>query len=129
MSETGSFRLPPPRASAVAPPTPPHHGAPLADPHPPHPPARQRDLDPARQRDPDTVTAPYTARNPRETAPVPTPPPAHAPTSPPVPARPQHRAARRRRRRSGGPPARVAVPVLLLALVCYAVGFWALARL
>ncbi|GGZ54147.1 MULTISPECIES: serine/threonine-protein kinase [Streptomyces rochei group] len=134
MSETGSFRLPPPRASAAAPPTPPHHGAPLADPHPP---ARQRDLDPARQRDPntarqrdpDTVTAPYTARNPRETAPVPTPPPAHAPTSPPVPARPQHRAARRRRRRSGGPPARVAVPVLLLALVCYAVGFWALARL
>ncbi|MEU5677200.1 serine/threonine-protein kinase [Streptomyces rochei] len=129
MSETGSFRLPPPRASAAAPPAPPHHGAPLADPHPPHPSARQRDLDPARQRDPDTVTAPYTARNPRETAPVPTPPPAHAPTSPPVPARPQHRAARRRRRRSGGPPARVAVPVLLLALVCYAVGFWALARL
>ncbi|PVD03851.1 serine/threonine-protein kinase [Streptomyces sp. CS207] len=129
MSETGSFRLPPPRASAAAPPAPPHHGAPLADPHPPHPPARQRDLDPARQRDPDTVTAPYTARNPRETAPVSTPPPAHAPTSPPVPARPQHRAARRRRRRSGGPPARVAVPVLLLALVCYAVGFWALARL
>ncbi|CAL9303633.1 Serine_threonine-protein kinase PknD [Streptomyces sp. SudanB135_2055] len=129
MSETGSFRLPPPRASAAAPPAPPHHGAPLADPHPPHPPARQRDLDPARQRDPDTVTAPYTARNPRETAPVPTPPPAHAPTSPPVPARPQHRAARRRRRRSGGPPARVAVPLLLLALVCYAVGFWALARL
>ncbi|MFE6651508.1 protein kinase [Streptomyces rochei] len=129
MSETGSFRLPPPRASAVAPPTPPHHGAPLADPHPPHPPARQRDPNTAPQRDPDTVTAPYTARNPRETAPVPTPPPAHAPTSPPVPARPQHRAARRRRRRSGGPPARVAVPLLLLALVCYAVGFWALARL
>ncbi|MBU8550754.1 protein kinase [Streptomyces sp. Babs14] len=129
MSETDSFRLPPPRASAAAPPAPPHHGAPLADPHPPHPSARQRDPDPPRQRDPDTVTAPYTARNPRETAPVPTPPPAHAPTSPPVPARPQHRAARRRRRRSGGPPARVAVPVLLLALVCYAVGFWALARL
>ncbi|MFJ2699799.1 protein kinase [Streptomyces rochei] len=129
MSETGSFRLPPPRASAAAPPTPPHHGAPLADPHPPHPPARQRDPDPAPQRDPDTVTAPYTARNPRETAPVPTPPPAHAPTSPPVPARPQHRAARRRRRRSAGPPARVAVPLLLLALVCYAVGFWALGRL
>ncbi|MGY4277237.1 serine/threonine protein kinase [Streptomyces sp. M18.1] len=134
MSETGSFRLPPPPASAAAPPTPPHHGAPLADPHPPAwqrdpDPARQRDPDTAPQRDPDTVTAPYTARNPRETAPVPTPPPAHAPTSPPVPARPQHRAARRRRRRSGGPPARVAVPVLLLALVCYAVGFWALARL
>ncbi|MGI5278165.1 protein kinase domain-containing protein [Streptomyces rochei] len=137
MSETGSFRLPPPRASAAAPPTPPHHGAPLADPHPPHPPAwqrdpdpaRQRDPDPARQRDPDTVTAPYTARNPRETAPVSTPPPAHAPAPAPVPARPQHRAARRRRRRSAGPPARVAVPVLLLALVCYAVGFWALARL
>ncbi|RSN35435.1 serine/threonine protein kinase, partial [Streptomyces sp. WAC 04229] len=55
----------------------------------------------------DTPTASYTARNPQ------------------VPA--QHRATRRRRR--PGPPAAVAVPVLLLALACYAVGFWALTRL
>ncbi|MET7574723.1 serine/threonine-protein kinase [Streptomyces sp. NPDC005492] len=43
-----------------------------------------------------------------------------------VPQVPQHRARRARRR--PGPPARVAIPVLLLALVCYGVGFWALTR-
>jgi hypothetical protein len=42
----------------------------------------------------------------------------------PGPVRHGRRAARR-----PGPPARIAVPVLLLALVCYAVGFWALARI
>ncbi|WP_406457623.1 protein kinase [Streptomyces sp. NBC_01622] len=46
------------------------------------------------------------------------------PSAPPVP---QHRAGRRARRRPG-PPAKVAIPVLLLALACYAVGFWALTR-
>ncbi len=48
-----------------------------------------------------------------------------------VPAQPQpvarHRARRARRR--PGPPAAVTVPVLLLALVCFAVGFWALTRI
>lgn len=44
------------------------------------------------------------------------------------PAGPQrrHRAARPARR--SGPPAKVAIPLLLLALACYAVGFWALTR-
>jgi hypothetical protein len=28
-----------------------------------------------------------------------------------------------------GPPAKVAVPVLLLALACFAVGFWALTQI
>ncbi|MGW5327551.1 protein kinase domain-containing protein [Streptomyces sp. NPDC004014] len=37
------------------------------------------------------------------------------------------RRARRGIRRPG-PPAKVAIPILLLALACYAVGFWALAR-
>jgi serine/threonine-protein kinase len=46
--------------------------------------------------------------------------------SPAAPAAPRHRATRRRRT---GPPAAVTVPVLLLALICYAVGFWALSRL
>ncbi|MFY1677830.1 protein kinase domain-containing protein [Streptomyces sp. WMMC905] len=43
-------------------------------------------------------------------------------------ARPQrhHRATRVRR---PGPPARLAAPLLLVALVCYGVGFWALARI
>ncbi|MGW2516020.1 protein kinase domain-containing protein [Streptomyces sp. NPDC001617] len=41
----------------------------------------------------------------------------------------------RRNRRTGhharrpGPPAKVAIPLLLLALACYAVGFWALTRI
>jgi hypothetical protein len=41
---------------------------------------------------------------------------------------PQHRGRRRRQRRPG-PPAKVAIPVLFLALACYAVGFWALFRI
>ncbi|WP_030805972.1 serine/threonine-protein kinase [Streptomyces sp. NRRL F-2799] len=65
----------------------------------------------------DPHTAAYTARDPR------TPPPVH-PTE--TPRTPSHRARSRPR---PGPSAKVAVPVLLLALVCYAVGFWALTRL
>ncbi|MFD4556644.1 serine/threonine-protein kinase [Streptomyces sp. NPDC058469] len=61
----------------------------------------------------DPSTASYTAQVPQ----VP-------PSAPPVP---QHRGRRARRR--PGPPAKVAIPVLLLALACYAVGFWALTRI
>ncbi|MGY0068496.1 protein kinase domain-containing protein [Streptomyces sp. QTS137] len=51
-------------------------------------------------------------------------------TEAPLPGRagPRHGAGSRRRRRPG-PPARVAVPLLFLALACYAVGFWALTRI
>ncbi|MER7486722.1 protein kinase [Streptomyces sp. NPDC126497] len=139
MSDTGSFPLPPPRtataSSPVTPPQPPGqapqapvrapHGAwrqptdtaPYASPHDPthrlRPPSR-----PAGR--PDASTAEYTARP----APVPSPGeavPRHGSTAP--------RTHRRRARRPGGPPAKAAVPLLLLALVCYAVGFWALTRL
>ncbi|MFF9085780.1 serine/threonine-protein kinase [Streptomyces sp. NPDC014991] len=92
LSDTGSFRLPPPR-------------------QPPAPDPRA-----------GSGTAAYTARNSR------TPPR----TPPPVPAAAAPSARRHRGRRAArrpGPPARVALPVLLLALVCYAVGFWALTRL
>ncbi|MFE2531892.1 protein kinase [Streptomyces sp. NPDC059371] len=57
-------------------------------------------------------TASYTARSvqvPPETA-----------------ARPEHR--RRHTRPRPGPPAAVAMPMLLLALACFAVGFWALTQ-
>ncbi|MGI5393898.1 serine/threonine protein kinase [Streptomyces sp. CA-251251] len=128
MSETGSFRLPPPQATVTSPSAP----APRPQPHPlphsqpsapssvgpdgprygaaayPSPPAPART--PSAPQRTDSPTASYTARTPQA------PPPA------------QHRAHRRRRRRTG-PPARVAVPLLLLALACYAVGFWALSRL
>ncbi|MEV6051532.1 protein kinase [Streptomyces sp. NPDC052107] len=67
----------------------------------------------------DASTASYTAQD----AQVPSP----AQPFSGVPA--QGRAARRaRRNRRPGPPAKVAIPILLLALACYAVGFWALTR-
>lgn len=49
----------------------------------------------------------------------------------PVPEapRPSRRRSRRKAKHRPGPPAKVAVPLLLLALACFAVGFWALARL
>ncbi|MFD7991664.1 serine/threonine-protein kinase [Streptomyces mexicanus] len=56
-------------------------------------------------------TVAYTAQDPRDAA---------------APRRSRRGALRRRR---PGPPARVAIALLLLALACYAVGFWALARM
>ncbi|MFJ3231390.1 serine/threonine protein kinase [Streptomyces sp. NPDC086787] len=58
---------------------------------------------------PTVPTASYTAQDP--------------PLPVPVPSR-----RSRRRLRRAGPPVKAVVPVLLLALACYAVGFWALAR-
>ncbi|MEV5866037.1 protein kinase [Streptomyces tendae] len=144
MSETGSFHLPPPQptttsqststADPAQPPTqqraftgaPKHlpHRLPQPQPHPqpqnsppdgtpyrtPHgPPLPAQALAPSPPQRSDVPTAAYTARNPRSAAPA------------------QHRGGRRRRR--PGPPARVALPLLLLALACYAVGFWALTRI
>ncbi|MFI1375765.1 protein kinase [Streptomyces longwoodensis] len=136
MSDTGSFHLPPPQQRAPHPPppqeraphsAPPHEQAPYSAPHqegaphpvgPPHtPPAPppQSVQEPTHTYvlpRPDPATASYTTEDPR-----------------PV-AAPGRRAGRHGRRVSRpGPPARIAVPVLLLALVCYAVGFWALARI
>jgi eukaryotic-like serine/threonine-protein kinase len=70
-------------------------------------------------------TTAYTAHAPLLPAPPPGPVPGPSPASA-APTQARHRAARRRR---SGPPAKVAIPLLLLALVCYAVGFWALSRL
>ncbi|MFF3765996.1 protein kinase [Streptomyces sp. NPDC001922] len=58
-----------------------------------------------------TPTRPYTAGSPQ----VPAPPPASSAASPAL--APQRRP---------GPPPKVAVPVLALALLCFAVGIWAL---
>ncbi|MFH9572399.1 protein kinase [Streptomyces sp. NPDC017454] len=121
MSETGSFHLPPPQTHVASPPVPgpqshaqapAFQGSPRYRPPYPPPPAEALTSPPPQQRV-DVPTASYTARSPR--------------TAPPARAYRQHRAARRRRR--PGPPARVAVPLLLLALACYAVGFWALTRI
>ncbi|WP_073222908.1 serine/threonine protein kinase [Streptomyces sp. NBRC 110465] len=80
--------------------------------------------DPSRQaasgvpNDP-SATRPYTAQQhpqQQQFPPVPAPPVQHAAPQP---------AARRTR---PGPPPKVAVPVLVVALICFAVGFWALTQ-
>ncbi|MFI2431622.1 serine/threonine-protein kinase [Streptomyces sp. NPDC018693] len=119
MSDTGSFHLPPPQQQ----PTPQHHQQPHHQPQQPNPTRHSSPYlptttyaPPVREPRIDTSTASYTAQD----AQVPTP----APAISHHPAPHGHRRTRR-----PGPPAKIAVPLLLLALACYAVGFWALSRL
>ncbi|MEV6541119.1 serine/threonine-protein kinase [Streptomyces sp. NPDC051665] len=136
MSDTGSFHLPPPQApygqrtdqaqaeqehQAPHQTVQPHEGGQYQPPMSPSPQYSSQYSSPhdlthvlsSPQPRADPSTASYTAQVPQ----VP-------PSAPPVP---QHRGRRARRR--PGPPARVAIPILLLALACYAVGFWALTRI
>ncbi|MFJ2397506.1 protein kinase [Streptomyces sp. NPDC087843] len=155
MSDTGSFHLPPPRAAA---PDAPPQARPQPRPQPHNSPPRQaqpqlrhawhetqrRPVPGHPWRPPEQPPTPPTTVN------VPSTPPGYAQpfdlrSGPlPVPQRPadptvvvqqhahgpagSHRAVSRRTARPG-PPARVAVPLLLLALACLAVGFWALTRI
>ncbi|TLQ44840.1 serine/threonine-protein kinase [Streptomyces marianii] len=137
-SETGSFHLPPPpqrlapsragdlpSASAPqgtpGPPVPTHAGQPHGH-QPPAPDFAQAPTAAVPHEQP--LTRQYTGHGPQvpgQAHPVPYAPlhaPAHAPSSVPLPT------ARKR----PGPPQRVVVPVLLVALVCFAVGIWALAQ-
>ncbi|MFF0012806.1 protein kinase [Streptomyces sp. NPDC005374] len=129
MPDTGSFHLPPPQH-----PTPPER---QEQPHR-HRPQTQAYSSYASPHDPTPPThvlpspQPPAARFPtRAPTPIPHQPRADASTasytarSPQVP--PPGRAISRARR--SGPPARVAIPLLLLALACYAVGFWALTQI
>ncbi|MEU1849329.1 protein kinase [Streptomyces sp. NPDC019990] len=140
MSDTGSFHLPPPQAAVTSSPTPGRpdhtqfHGRDQQAPYSPFdrtrpllpapqlPPAHpdglgySQPLPPAAQHRADASTASYTTPSPEI---------ARAPSSGRGASR--HRAQRPARR--SGPPAKVAVPLLFLALACYAVGFWALAQL
>lgn len=115
VEETGSFRLPPPAprplATAPTPPTP----------------ATQAPVTPA-------PTRPYTATATGAGAAVAAPAAALAPPVPPPPAvapavapavTAAHAATQAPARRPG-PPARVVVPMLLVAALCLAFGFWAL---
>ncbi|MEU4463244.1 protein kinase [Streptomyces sp. NPDC024017] len=131
MSDTGSFHLPPPQTTVTSSPTPgqshpapahaPHQQAPVSpydtthrlSPAQPLPPVYSGPpLPPAEQYRTDASTASYTTRTPQ---------------APPIGQTPsRHRAQRPVR---PGPPAKVAVPLLLLALACYAVGFWALTHI
>ncbi|WP_329456857.1 serine/threonine-protein kinase [Streptomyces sp. NBC_01497] len=99
LSDTGSFHLPPPVPvpAPVLAPAPPHAGHPAPLPNEPYAPYEP------------LAAHPYTP-------------------TPLAPERPAARTAARSHAaaRRPGPPARVAVPVLLLALACFAVGIWAL---
>ncbi|MFD0209456.1 serine/threonine-protein kinase [Streptomyces hirsutus] len=158
LSDTGSFHLPPPQAPTPSPspaPAPPRHAhtppaqpqAPLPaqsrTPGLPQPPysaqpqvAHAGHVSPVSPHDP---THPLRSSLPRPSA---RPRPVSHRADPSTAeytagvhgapsqgrAGPRHGGGSRRRRRPG-PPARVAVPLLLLALACYAVGFWALTRI
>ncbi|MGW1268065.1 protein kinase domain-containing protein [Streptomyces sp. NPDC002491] len=157
MSDTGSFPLPPPQpttgsfpsapgsaqASAQSPaprpsghtpstgsPTPSHHQPPYQAYQPYRPMYESTFALPTREPRADTSsTASYTARDSRSPQHIPHPqhtPAASAESPASRTGRRGHRAARRGR---PGPPVKVTVPLLLLALACYAVGFWALARI
>ncbi|MFI2201948.1 serine/threonine-protein kinase [Streptomyces sp. NPDC020192] len=136
LSDTGSFRLPPPQGTSTPTPIPTPAPAPAPEPYvSPHTPADPPPpaYPPARLPSPTphplapwhagpvpgepSLTASYTTRDPQ-------------PPALPVPPVPAHgrRGRRARRQRRPGPPAKAVIPILLLALACYAVGFWALAR-
>lgn len=144
VSDTGSFHLPPPRPedSRSQPSTPrehqaqPHHYHPQAQGQPYRPaPAHSAHVSPHDPTPPTHVLPPAQPRVPRFPTQAPTPVP-HQPhadastasytaQSPQVPP-PAPSLSRARR---GGPTAKVAIPLLLLALTCYAVGFWALTQI
>ncbi|MFI6860318.1 serine/threonine protein kinase [Streptomyces sp. NPDC050421] len=123
MSETGSFLLPPPPQHTA--PTPPPFPS-SAQPATPHPATHTTAPFPAAVPDhsqaptaavqhEQALTRAYTAQHPQ--APVAA---SHAPS--PAPA------AGNAPRTRPGPPPKVAVPVLLVALICFAVGIWALTQ-
>ncbi|MEV0370282.1 serine/threonine-protein kinase [Streptomyces sp. NPDC050636] len=144
MSETGSFQLAPPERSGPVPQqpstpptpnpppmpgsTPPGHGIPAAPATPPPIPAHAYEPTAAPQQD-SGGTRPYTA-GPH---PVPGQPPVGAPGQPapaaamaPMAPAPAPRPAPATPYKKPGPPPKVAVPVLIVALLCIAVGVWAL---
>lgn len=105
----------------------PGHAASLSAPHTETPWNPTQARTPAQSQRGDTTTAAYTARSPQVPLPAQQTSPSPAPAPSAVPG-PRRAARHTRRARRPGPPAKVVVPVLLLALACYAVGFWALAR-
>ncbi|MFJ1647362.1 serine/threonine-protein kinase [Streptomyces sp. NPDC088258] len=126
MSETGSFHLPPPPSREQ-----PDHSGLSARPMSAEVPVAQAQTEAVRP-EPGPTRA-YTAQHAHPSAP---PQPQHAqhphqqPQPPQQPQRSQpprtttHHAARKQ----PGPPRKVAIPILVLALACFAVGIWALTQ-
>ncbi|WP_149823473.1 serine/threonine-protein kinase [Streptomyces tailanensis] len=136
MSDTGSFHLPPPQVLAAHAPS-----RQAEQQHAPGHPQHQQE----QQTTPPAAT-PLHAPHPEPThVPSPQPQPPLGLSQAPTSAVQQHayastgsytarpaqvpRRSRAISRRRPGPPAKVVVPVLLLALACFAVGFWALGQL
>ncbi|MEV4944447.1 serine/threonine-protein kinase [Streptomyces sp. NPDC053755] len=108
-SETGSFHLPPPPRPAPVP----------AQPQAPVAPVRTDFAQTPTAAVPydQAATRPYTAHAPQSA-------PGSAPSAPGDPGAPVGTSLVQR----PGPPPKVAVPMLVVALICFAVGFWALAQ-
>ncbi|MEU5718797.1 protein kinase [Streptomyces sp. NPDC020403] len=138
MSETGSFHLVPPAQQSAPPPA----GQPYGPP-PPHP-ATAVPADASALAQAPTAPVPYgtpptrayTAQHPQASHPqAPHPqaphPGAHHSAAPPpgtAAAAPPGRVPRTSPVTRTGPPPKVAIPVLLVAFVCFAVGIWALTQ-
>ncbi|MFD4026059.1 serine/threonine-protein kinase [Streptomyces sp. NPDC058576] len=130
MSETGSFHLAPPPGAAPLPAVAPPQQQPYAQPGFPQPPTPVDPPLPYAAGAPNLSQAPtagvphdpaatraYTAQQQHQQhPPVPAPPVQHAAPHAPV------------RRTRPGPPPKVAAGVLVLALICFAVGIWALTQ-
>ncbi|MCX4907173.1 serine/threonine-protein kinase [Streptomyces sp. NBC_00878] len=145
VSDSGSFPQPPPPRTSTS-----HIQRHQPQPHPQAQP--QPEQPPTPPTSPTIPNPAYSPSLPYEPTHTPSPQAPHVsaptPVSPPqprefastasytaqdvrVPPQPQPVARHRARRapRRPGPPANVAVPVLLLALACFAVGFWALTQI
>ncbi|MEV5310701.1 serine/threonine-protein kinase [Streptomyces sp. NPDC052610] len=139
MSDTGSFHLPPPIApDSLSTPNAPTHVLSSPQPpesrqspaaQPPQPPQRPQTIAPAPPTWASAPPPPSPPRLPQQPADAST--ASYTAQAPQVPL-PAQRTSRRRSHaaaRRPGPPAKVAIPLVLLALACYAVGFWALGQL
>lgn len=125
-SPSSGLLVPPPPSQPPTPtPPPPLPPAPLAAPAPEPTPTPTPAAAPAPPvQPPPPVPAPVRYGAAYETPPT-------RPYTAPQPQAQLSRAERRRRerrRKRTGPPPKVAIPVLLLALICFAVGFWALGQ-
>ncbi|MFE7324505.1 serine/threonine protein kinase [Streptomyces sp. NPDC057565] len=133
MSETGSFHLAPPpqqpptqlpQSAQPAPasiPLPAHTGSPF----PAAPPDLSQAPTSAVRHEPSPTRA-YTAERQQVPHPGAGMSPNFAPAAPP--AHPMAAAPAQAAQKRPGPPPKVAIPVLLVALICFAVGIWALTQ-
>ncbi|MGC5345199.1 serine/threonine protein kinase [Streptomyces sp. DT171] len=125
MSETGSFHLaPPPRQSPTPQPSTPQ-------PFPPRSPVPAPPIPLPTQPTHPMSSTPQTATpfaTPVTSPMAPAAPPPYEP-APAIGPHPAPGSAVRPSRTRPGPPPKVAVPVLLVALICFAVGIWALTRI